>query len=391
MPTDRFGSRSNLTSLCLAVAVALFPEISMAQDPEYDPVSEENLPSFHEALKARLSYPLAYTQSNAPSPKAWRQTALERVRSLVLPYNVSAAFALEVIDEIDRGSYVARRIAFNVTDESRVVALLLVPKGGGPFPAALMLHDHGSRFDIGKEKWIAPWYDEARLDASREWADKYFSGRYPGDELARRGYVVLATDALGWGDREGNGYQAQQALAANLFNLGSSLAGLMALEDVRAAAFLDSLPEVDAGRTAAVGFSMGAFRAWQVAALSPHVDAAVADGWMATHAGLMVPGNNQLRGQSAWYMTHPGLAKLMDYPDMASLAAPKPLLFFSGSDDPLFPQNAVAAAFDKMAEVWHAFGVGDALETRVWDGEGHVFTRPMQNMAFDWLDEVLGQ
>ena len=59
-----------------------------------------------------------------------------------------------------------------------------------------------------------------------------------GDELARRGYVVLAVDALGWGDRGPTTYEEQQALASNLYNLGSSLAGLMAREDVRAAGFL---------------------------------------------------------------------------------------------------------------------------------------------------------
>ena len=74
-------------------------------------------------------------------------------------------------------------------------ALMLAPKGDGPFPAALMLHDHGGKFDIGKEKVIAPWGDPVRVAASQAWADKYFSGRHLGDELARRGYVVLAVDA----------------------------------------------------------------------------------------------------------------------------------------------------------------------------------------------------
>ncbi len=356
---------------------------------ETKPVTEGNLPTFYEAIKEKLTFPLAYERSQLSTPDEWRDTVLQTVRSLVLPYEATAAFDAEVIEEADHGDYMARRIAFNITDESRVSALLLVPKGEGPFPAALMLHDHGSRFDIGKEKWIAPWYDDARRASSQEWADKYFSGRFPGDELARRGYVVLATDAFGWGDREGNGYDSQQALAANFINIGGSLAGLMALEDMRAAEFLDSLPEVDPARTAAIGFSMGAFRAWQVAALSPHVDAAVADGWMATHEGLMVPGNNQLKGQSAWYMTHPGLARLLDYPDFASLAAPKPMLLIGGGEDPLFPPTSVEAAFEKMAGVWQAFGAPEALETRIWQAEGHIFTAEMQDAAFDWLDTVL--
>jgi hypothetical protein len=75
---------------------------------------------------------------------------------------------------------------------------------------------------------------------------------------------------------------------------------------------------------------MGGFRAWQVAALSDAVDAAVVVNWMSTMQGLMVPGNNTLRGQSAFYLSHPGLGRHLDFPDVASLAAPKPMLLFAG-------------------------------------------------------------
>jgi dienelactone hydrolase len=297
-------------------------------------------------------------------------------------------FAPALQDSVDRGDFLAQRVAFNVTAESRITALVLEPKGEGPFPAALLLHDHGSRFDIGKEKGIRPWYDDARLAASRDWSDRYFSCLFPGEELARRGYVVVATDALGWGDRIGNGYEAQQALACNLFNLGGSLAGLVAAEDIRSARFAMTLPKVDPDRLVAVGFSFGAFRAWQLAALSDDVKAAVAVCWMATLNGLMVPGNNQLRGQSAWYMTHPGLVKCLDYPDVAALAAPKPLYFMSGEDDPLFPQQAVQPAYEQMQRVWSAFGKPENLRTELWPG-GHVFTRDRQQAAFDWLASCL--
>ena len=103
---------------------------------------------------------------------------------------------------------------------------------------------------------------------------------------------------------------------------------------------------------AAVGFSMGAFRAWQAAALSDAVTASVAVNWMATAEGLMVPGNNQLRGGSAWQMLHPGILHYLDYPDVASLAAPKPMLIYAGEKDTLFPLDSVNAAFGKMSKVF---------------------------------------
>lgn len=62
---------------------------------------------------------------------------------------------------------------------------------------------------------------------------------------------------------------------------------------------------------------------------------------MATVKGLMVLGNNQTKGHSAFTMTHPGLFNDLDYPDVASLACPKPMLFFAGEQDKLFPVPSV--------------------------------------------------
>lgn len=348
----------------------------------------DNMPAIAPALKRKLTFPMAWTAQVADLP-AWRAAGRAKVWELTLQQPEHTPFDLRVLDEIDRGSYVARKVVFNLTADSRVAGLMLVPKGRGPFPAALMLHDHGGRFDIGKEKLIEPWGDAARLASSKAWTDKYFSGRYPGDALARRGYVVLAVDALGWGDRGPLTADAQQALAANSFNLGSSLAGMMALEDARAAELLAAQPEVARGRVAAVGFSMGGFRAWQVAALSDAIAAFVVVNWMATTEGLMVPGNNQLKGSSAWHMLHPGLLRYLDFPDVASLAAPKPVLFFAGEQDDLFPAASARTAFARMARVWGAWKAPERFEAYMLPGR-HEFTQPTQEAAYDWLDRQIG-
>ncbi|MFD0524589.1 dienelactone hydrolase family protein [Paractinoplanes durhamensis] len=298
-------------------------------------------------------------------------------------------FDVEIVDEQVRDGYRQRQLLFNVTRHSRVRASMLVPDGPGPFPSALLLHDHGAKFDIGKEKLIEPWYDDTRLVSARAWSAKYFSGRFVGNELAARGYAVLAVDALGWGDRGGLAYDGQQALASNFFNLGSSLAGLVAREDARAAAMLATLPEVDERRIAAVGFSMGGYRAWQVAALSDDIAATVAACWMTGLKEMMVPGNNTLRGQSAFYMLHPGLYRHLDIPDVAGIAAPRPMMLMDGADDPLFTPAGVGVAYDKMRAVWDSQRAGDRLSTKIWPGLGHVFVREMQDDAFAWLDRWL--
>src|ERR1043166_2254263 len=109
---------------------------------------------------------------------------------------------------------------------------------------------------------------------------------------------------------------------------------------------------------------------------------------MATGKGLMVPGNNQKRGQSAFTMTHPGLLHLLDYPDIASLACPKPMLFHNGEQDRLFPVPAVQDAYAKLRQIWQSQRADDRLETRLWNVP-HVFNRDMQDAAFAWLDRVM--
>ena len=205
------------------------------------------------------------------------------------------------------------------------------------------------------------------------------------DELAKRGYVCFATDMLNWSDRGGGGQEGQQALAANLFQLGMSFAGLIAHEDLRAAEFLAAQPEVDRQRVAAMGLSVGGFRAWQLAALSDHIDAGVSVCWMATIKGLILSGNNQTRGQSAYTMIHPGLFSFLDYPDVASIACPKPMMFLNGEHDRLFPLPVIEEAYVKIRAVWASQDAADKLETRLYDLP-HLFNEAMQADAFQWLD-----
>ncbi|GLX99688.1 alpha/beta fold hydrolase [Actinoplanes sp. NBRC 101535] len=353
-----------------------------------------NMPAFAGRLKDELTFPLAWTDPrNRPGRdtwgrgfRAWKRQARAKVEELLWQPADDTPFDVEIVDEQQADGYRRRTLLFSVTRHSRVRASMLVPDGPGPFPAALLLHDHGAKFDIGKEKLVAPWSDPVRLASAQAWSQRYFSGRFPGDELARRGYAVLAVDALGWGDRGDLAYDGQQALASNFFNLGGSLAGLTAREDVRAAAMLAGLPEVDRRRVAAVGFSMGGYRAWQVAALSDAIAATVSICWMTGLKEMMVPGNNTLRGQSAFFMLHPGLPRFLDIPDVASIAAPRPMLVFNGGADTLFTAEGVRVAYTKMRAVWESQRAGDHLVTRVWPELGHAFPAEMQEAAFAWLD-----
>ena len=348
----------------------------------------ENLPVFRTRLLDRLAFPLSWTSGDFGDFDAWREEARAKVRKCLLAPPPAAGFEPEVIGEEDRRTYVARKVTFNVTGDSRVLGYLLVPKSGGPHPAALLLHDHGARFDIGKEKMIRPFGEPEKLASAGEWTAEHYGGAWVGDELAKRGYVCFCTDALNWSDRGGAGYEGQQALAANLMHLGMSLAGLIAHEDLRASEFVATLPEVDGKRIAALGLSMGSYRTWQLAALTDRIAAGVAVCWMSTIRSQMQPGINQARGQSAYTMLHPDLHNHLDFPDVASIACSKPMLFYNGRQDTLFPVPGVEDAYRKMRRAWESRNAGDRLVTRLWDVP-HEFNRAMQAEAFDWLDRWL--
>ncbi len=371
------------------VLLPQFAHSQTVEDSTYQTsVIHDNLPSFYNILQERLKYPLSWLSGNFSDFNSWRTNARSKVMECLLSRPPLISYHPVMIATQDRGSYVAQKVIFNLSADSRVLAYLLVPKGRGPFPAVLLLHDHGSKFDIGKEKMVEPFADSLkRLQSAREWVDKNYGGRFVGDELAKRGYVCFATDALNWSDRGGGGYDGQQAIASNLLNMGMSYAGLIAWEDIIAAEFLATRPEVDSTKVIALGFSMGSFRAWQVAALSDKIAAGAAICWMGTYKGLIVPKANATRGGSSFATTHPGLANYLDYPDVASIACPKPMLFFNGEQDKLFPDMAVQEAYARMHAVWKSQGADDKLITKLWNVP-HVFNKEMQDEVFQWLDKV---
>ncbi len=78
--------------------------------------------------------------------------------------------------------------------------------------------------------------------------------------------------------------------------------------------------------------------------------------------------------------------EIIDYPDIASIACPKPMLFFNGEKDRLFPVPSVKEAYEKMRMVWESQNTGEQLVTKLWPVP-HEFNQEMQEEAFKWLDE----
>lgn len=352
-----------------------------------------NMPVFYQQMKQQLTYPLAWGKAEEKDFAKWKAQARHVLAECMQNLQPAPkAYAMEVTDREQRDGYEARKIRFNLSEWSRVPAYLLVPEGKGPFPAIVLLHDHGAHFSIGKEKMVRPFHvaPEVMEDAD-QWASQCYDGQYVGDYLARHGYVVLAVDALFWGERgrkEGTSYDAQQALASNFLQMGASWGAFINVDDMRSAEFLASLPFVDKKRVSSLGFSMGAYRSWMLAALTDVVRASASVCWMNTTEHLMTLTNNQNKGGSAYAMLIPALRRYLDYPHVASIACPKPTLFFNGTRDKLFPIEGVKEAYREMETVWKSQGASDHLVTKLWD-EKHFFNKEMQKETLEFFDRWL--
>ena len=350
-----------------------------------DTLIDQQLPNFYQQLLPQKTYPLSWQPEHFNDIQHWRARGRVALREALLWPDEPVDFAATLLKTEQRDGYSAQLWSVQLTKQSRVQLMLLQPDVTKPAPAVLLLHDHGARFDIGKEKWIQPFATDERLPSAQQWAAKYFSGNFVGDALAKQGYLVLAADTFGWSDRGPVEFNAQQALAGNMFMLGRSLAGMAAYEDLRLVQYLKQLPQADSSRLAVLGFSMGAFRAWQLAALTDDIKVGVAIAWLNSYRHLITPGNNILKGQSAFYMLHPGLAAKLDIPDIAALAAPKAMLFINGGKDKLMPGAGVDYAYAQLATVWQAHGAADKLTTTLYPHYGHEFNAGQQQQVFNWL------
>lgn len=332
-----------------------------------------NLPVYADSLLKDLTYPLAWENSGLSDFSEWRKMARQKVFDCMLtpPPASLEGYDVKILAEEQREGYKARKVEVRLSRYYSVPAYVLIPDGEGPFPAINVLHDHGAHLFIGKEKMIYPLSCEdslVRADACR-WVDQLYEGQFVGDYLARHGYVVFSADAPMWGERgqkEGPRRDYYDMIAGNMMMYGVDLSAYMTYDDLSGTEFLATMPEVDAKRIGCVGCSMGGYRAWMLSALSDRVKVGAAICWMVTTDEQM--SFNYKRTENGGFANcFPGLRRWLDYPHVASLACPKPMLFINGSQDKLFPVRGVEKAFRIMHDTWKSQGADNVLETELWD------------------------
>jgi len=337
----------------------------------------------------------------------------------------------------DRGRYTVEMVQIGGHN-----AYLLLPEKSTTaekkFPAVLVLHDHGGHFAIGKEKMVYPLWrtdcdsltNELVAQDAIRWTVQCYNGMFVGDSLAKQGYVVLVTDALYWGEQaveqppftlsllkkeaEGIGGMSEQDgivinpatcrqqvnpklmkvydkrmktgqpafYEAHMRETGEAVFETILRQDKDAISYLLSLPYVDKKKIFSFGFSMGAYRSWQLAAEDRRVAGCAASNWMTTIAYT----GGFITGESSWSMYRPvpknKREKEVDYPIIASKIRKRPFLLMYGLEDHVLPREGTEQAIATIRKRYHS----SEFEAVAFPND-HEFTDAHFHALLQWLHE----
>jgi dienelactone hydrolase len=340
-----------------------------------------------EGLLARLratSVPVDSPPSAAEWP-AWRSRTLARLRQALGPFPEAVPLDVTVLERHDEGDYWREKVLYDSEAYATVPAWLLVPKGlrpGERRPAILCAHGHGRGKDdpagvlppevIGQEtsNAIRLRTRVARTDYARQ--------------LVRRGYVCLAPDWRGFGERHApTHWRRSYNDACDLLYLGYGYLGfhLLALDvwdGMRGIDLLQSLPYVEPARIGMVGLSFGGTMTTVLSALDERIRCAVISGYLSPIEDAL---GHRGRANTCGSQYLPGLLTFGDIATVASLIAPRPCLAEIGEQDTSFIAPDAQRAYADVARVYAALGADERLAVDLHPG-GHEFSG---RIAFDWL------
>jgi dienelactone hydrolase len=313
-------------------------------------------------------------------------------------------FKPEVVERVDKGDYIREKVYFNTTPLFRVPAYVLIPKKGkSPFPAVVDLHSHGAMYQFGKEKVIEV---ENEHPSIVDYKKKYYGSQSDSVALVKNGFVVISIDAFYFGERKAifdddielgkkliseltvkdvdylnrKAAENETNIAKCLILAGVTWPGIIMWDDIRTVDYLSTRPEVDPNRIGCWGLSMGGFRTTHLCGLDERIKCAVIVGFMSSYTPML---KAHIRTHT-WINYVPGFYNYFDFPDMASIMVPKPLMVQHCSRDDLFPPEGMKESSRKIAEVYRLNNAEDKFQSRFFDLP-HMFSKEMQEVALEWM------
>ena len=274
---------------------------------------------------------------------------------------------LQCTGSIDRGAFTIEKLIYESLPEFYVTAALYVPKGIlSPQPAVVFVHGHS---DLGKSY---PTYQAVCVD------------------LATNGFVVLAVDPPGQGERfqyfdpeKGEriigGCTTEHTYAGLQFTLGGASIGRHFIWDVmRGIDYLETRPEVDPTRIGLTGNSGGGTQSCLLMMSEPRFAAAVPCTFVMTLESYMKTGQAQDSEQIV-----PGcFANGPDHDDYITAMAPKPVLVGAAAYD-YFPVEGAIEAVDRAKRIYALYGAEDNLDIAIAPTR-HAYSPHLRQACVNW-------
>src|SRR3954447_11753770 len=286
-----------------------------------------------------------------------------------------------VVGTVERPGYRIERVTFESRPRLYVTANLYVPAGSGRRPAILGPLGHS----VNGKAW--PSYQ------------KLFSN------LARKGYVVLAYDPFGQGERieypgarpgqsaiNGGGTGEHEYAGRRLVLLGANFGLFRAWDGIRGIDYLLTRPEVDPDRIGCCGQSGGATMTQFLGALDGRISAAVVSMGNTENlaqADVEPPGS----ADDAEQNIVPALARGIDRADLLYAFAPKPLLIGITLHDAghTYSPEYVSGSRDLLDEYKRAYGIlnaGDRVALQATT-VSHGYVYEMRRATYGWFNRWL--
>ena len=202
--------------------------------------------------------------------------------------------------------------------------------------------------------------------------------------FARHGYVCFTIDTLQLGEIEGIHHGTYRYKMWWWNSRGYTPAGVEAWNCIRALDYLETRKEVDKERFGVTGRSGGGAYSWWLAALDERIKAAV------PVAGITDLQNHVVFGCVEGHCDCMYIVNTYrwDYPLLAALVAPRPLLISNSDKDDIFPLDGVVRLHEKVRNIYRLYNAENNLGLHITEGP-HKDTQELRIHAFVWFNRFL--
>lgn len=201
---------------------------------------------------------------------------------------------------------------------------------------------------------------------------------------ARNGYVCLVLDTLRDGEIPGIHTGTRDRGLWWWNSRGYTPAGVEAWFGIRALDYLCTRPEVDTNRFGITGHSGGGAYSWTVTALDDRIKAAAPLAGMADVQSHILDGVIDSHCDCNFFVN----IYRWDFPQVAALAAPRPLLIGGTDRDPLFRLPSTLRIYEKVRHIYSLYDDTNQLGLILAPGP-HDETPELQLGVMRWFNRYL--